>query len=60
MRPAGTIIIDDERVDAVSEGGYIPVDTPVKVVKVEGTRVIVRKLKEEPNEEVPSTSEPNT
>lgn len=60
LRPAGTIIIDDERVDAVSEGGYIPVDTPVKVVKVEGTRVIVRKLKEEPNEEVPSTSEPNT
>ncbi|MCW3489334.1 NfeD family protein [Dethiobacter alkaliphilus] len=44
LRPSGTAEIDGQRVDVVSEGGFIAQDTEVKVVKVEGTRVVVRPL----------------
>ncbi|MFK2824411.1 nodulation protein NfeD [Bacillus sp. B190/17] len=46
FRPAGTVIIDGERVDAVSEGGFIGTGKKVKVVKVEGARIVVRELEE--------------
>jgi membrane-bound serine protease (ClpP class) len=39
---SGTIIIEDERIDAVSEGAYIDKGSNVKVVKVEGVRIVVR------------------
>ncbi|WP_437342313.1 NfeD family protein [Jeotgalibacillus marinus] len=42
LRPSGTIIIDEERIDAVTEGGYINKEKKVRVVKVEGSRIIVR------------------
>lgn len=43
MRPAGSAIIDGERVDVVSEGSYIEKGANIKVIAVEGTRIIVRK-----------------
>lgn len=46
LRPSGTALIDDERVDVVSEGGYIEVNKPIRVVRIEGIRIIVRELKE--------------
>ncbi|MBU5466436.1 nodulation protein NfeD [Virgibacillus sp. MSJ-26] len=42
LRPSGTAEINGERVDVVSEGGFIEVNQKVKVVKVEGVRVVVR------------------
>lgn len=42
LRPAGTAEINDERIDVVAEGSFIPNNTIIKVVKVEGTRVVVR------------------
>ena len=42
LRPAGTIIIDGERIDAVSEGGFVEPNEAVTVVMVEGTRIVVR------------------
>lgn len=42
LRPAGIILIGDQKVDALSEGDYINANTPIKVVKVEGTAVYVR------------------
>ena len=45
-RPSGIVEVEGERVDAISEGGYIDRGASVKVVKVEGTRVIVREIKE--------------
>ncbi len=42
LRPAGVAIIDDERVDVVTEGDYISADSPIKVYKVIGNRVVVR------------------
>ncbi|WP_026563536.1 NfeD family protein [Bacillus sp. UNC41MFS5] len=44
LRPAGTVIIDNERVDVVSEGGFIEQNALVKVIKVEGARIVVREL----------------
>ena len=41
MVPAGTIRIGKERVDAVSAGSFIERDVEVRVVEVEGTRVVV-------------------
>ncbi len=47
LRPAGIADFDGERVDVVSEGGYIEADTIVIAIKVEGRRVIVKPKKEE-------------
>lgn len=41
LRPAGVVKIDGERVDAVTEGGFIPAGRPIRVAHVEGTRVVV-------------------
>lgn len=47
LRPAGIADFDGQRIDVVSEGGYIDSETNVIVVKVEGRRVIVKPNKEE-------------
>lgn len=46
LRPSGTIIIGNERIDAVTEGGFIDANAKVIVVKVEGVRVVVREWKD--------------
>lgn len=48
LRPAGVARFDDERVDVVTEGDYIPAGTNVRVLRVEGMRVIVRQMTPEP------------
>lgn len=42
LRPSGTAIINGKRVDVVTEGSLVERGTPVKVVAVEGLRVVVR------------------
>lgn len=42
LRPSGTALIGGKRVDVVTEGSLIERDTPVRVVAVEGMRVVVR------------------
>ncbi len=44
LRPAGTADFDGERLDVVTEGGFITCGSRVKVIAVEGTRVIVRRV----------------
>lgn len=46
LRPAGIVLIDGSRFDVVSEGSFIPQDFAVKVIKVEGRRVVVAPLPE--------------
>ena len=46
LRPSGTITLDGERIDAVTEGGYIDSNKAVKIIKVEGSRTVVREFKE--------------
>lgn len=44
LRPSGTIEIDGQRLDAISQGEFIPKGTNIKVVKVEGSKIIVRRI----------------
>jgi membrane-bound ClpP family serine protease len=44
LRPAGFATIDGRRVDVVTEGGMIPHDAAVRVVKVDGNRVVVMRI----------------
>lgn len=43
LRPSGIAQIEGERVDVVSEGGFIDAGDPVEVIRVDGNRVVVRK-----------------
>jgi len=44
LRPAGTAQIGPERVDVVTEGEYVPQGRPIRVVRSEGYRHVVRGL----------------
>ena len=44
LRPSGVIeMADGKRLDVVSEGAFIPVGQKVKVIAVEGRRILVRR-----------------
>jgi membrane-bound serine protease (ClpP class) len=42
LHPSGTALIGEERVDVVSEGAFVPAGTPVRVVRADGYRHVVR------------------
>ncbi len=42
LRPAGSVLIENERIDVVTEGEYIDKDSEVTVIRTEGSRVVVR------------------
>lgn len=42
LRPAGTADFEGEYLDVVTEGGFIKPETRVRVIAVEGARIIVR------------------
>jgi membrane-bound ClpP family serine protease len=42
LRPAGTADFDGVKMDVVSQGEFIPKGTKVKIVKVEGRRIVVK------------------
>ncbi len=44
LRPAGTAIINEKRVDVVTQGEFIEPNVPVEVIAVEGMRVVVKTL----------------
>ncbi|MFC7320925.1 NfeD family protein [Halobacillus campisalis] len=45
LRPAGTAVFEEERLDVVTEGNFIGANQRVKIVKTEGSRIVVRLLK---------------
>jgi membrane-bound serine protease (ClpP class) len=45
LRPAGTAMIDGKRMDVLTEGDYLPSNIDIEVIKVEGSKVIVRQAK---------------
>jgi membrane-bound serine protease (ClpP class) len=45
LRSAGTVLINEKRIDAVSEAEYINKDVEVEVIKIEGSRIVVRRVK---------------
>jgi len=45
LRPAGTMeLLDGTRLDVVSAGDYIEKESRIKIIKVEGNRIIVKKI----------------
>lgn len=44
LRPSGTIIVDGERHDAVSDGDFILEGETVRVLEVHGNRVVVERV----------------
>ena len=44
LRPSGTALINGKRVDVITEGSHIERGTPVRVVALEGMRVVVRAI----------------
>lgn len=45
LRPSGTVIIDDKRIDVVTEGEYITKNKEVEVILVEGSKIVVHEIK---------------
>lgn len=42
MMPSGAVLVDGEVIDALSEGQFIEAGQPIKIIQVQGTRVVVR------------------
>ena len=47
LRPAGIARIDGRRLDVVADGGFVAPGRPVRVIRVDGGRVVVRALQKE-------------
>lgn len=56
LRPAGTGLIGNNRLDVVSEGGFIDQDVPIVVIRTEGYRLIVREDTETASEDTETAS----
>jgi membrane-bound serine protease (ClpP class) len=48
LRPSGTGLFGDERIDVVSESEWITDGTPIRIMSAEGYRHVVRPVSEEP------------
>ncbi|WP_342602330.1 nodulation protein NfeD [Peribacillus sp. FSL E2-0159] len=44
LRPSGTALVKEERVDVVTEGSFISKGSSIIIIKVEGSRVVVREI----------------
>ncbi|HHW36889.1 MAG TPA: nodulation protein NfeD [Bacillales bacterium] len=44
LRPAGTAVFNDERIDVVTEGGFISSNKKVKIINAEGSKIVVREI----------------
>jgi membrane-bound serine protease (ClpP class) len=43
LRPVGTVVIEGQKYSAVTAGEFIEKNQPIKVMKVEGSRIVVRR-----------------
>ena len=44
LRPAGAAELDGERLDVVSQGGFIEAGADVEVIEVSGNRIVVKAI----------------
>jgi membrane-bound serine protease (ClpP class) len=47
LRPAGIVMIEDRKIDAVTNGEFIPPGTVVSVIQMRGSRAVVHAIQEE-------------
>lgn len=57
LRPSGSAVFHGQRFDVVSEGAFLPVDTDVQIVLIEGTRIVVRPKPPGENTVIPRQTE---
>ncbi len=61
LRPAGTAVFGDERLDVVSSGDLIERNAKIRVIEVEGSRVVVEAVpREKPPPEEPAEKQAGT
>ena len=46
FRPSGNIIINDKKYDAITEGEFINKGVKIKVILVEGNKIVIKEIKE--------------
>jgi membrane-bound serine protease (ClpP class) len=46
LRPAGKGIFGDNRLNVETEGDFIEIGAPIRIIRVEGSKIIVQKIKE--------------
>jgi membrane-bound serine protease (ClpP class) len=46
LRPSGTGLIDGRRVNVAADGEFIEKDSPIRVIEVEGNRIVVCKAED--------------
>jgi serine peptidase len=44
LRPAGVAVLNEEKFDVVTDGDFIEKGNKIEVVRVEGMRIVVRKI----------------
>lgn len=47
LRPAGTILVDGKRLDAVSDGEFIDKGEKIRIIQVHGNRIVVERAPDE-------------
>ena len=57
LRPSGTMEVDGQHIDVVTDGGYVAMGDKVRVIEVHGNRVVVEPVVEEAAGSGPSGSE---
>jgi membrane-bound serine protease (ClpP class) len=45
LRPAGVAQLDGERIDVVSEGEFLEAGESIEVIRVDGNRIVVRRVR---------------
>lgn len=43
MRPSGEVEIDGQRIDAITDGEYLTRGTPIRVLEIQGSRIVVER-----------------
>ncbi|MBR6013098.1 MAG: hypothetical protein IK062_04860 [Selenomonadaceae bacterium] len=44
LRPSGTVIVEGEPLDVVTEGSFVKQGNIVKIINVDGSRILVRQI----------------
>lgn len=44
LRPAGTVMVENEPLDVVTEGNFVKKGNIVKIINVDGSRILVRQI----------------
>ncbi|WP_046214710.1 NfeD family protein [Paenibacillus wulumuqiensis] len=52
LRPSGTIIVDGQHLDVVTQGVYIDKNCPVRIIRIDGSRIIVDEKAEDTEPDV--------